>query len=175
MKLEERGIEIEFTDALDAIIFDQMDRNHPNYHGISDMHRVDFVVEFPLDIVFVELKDPANPRARPESIADFHREIQNGTLAHTLAEKFVDTFFYRWAEDKLSKHVHYLCLVTLEHELLQSLSDDLARRLSPAGKVSSRWQRHPLRSCHIFNIQTWNQSFPKWPAKRLSSTDSQPH
>ena len=58
MKLNERDIEIDFTDAIDAFVFDQMQSDQPNYHGIGEMHRVDFVVEFVDAIVFVEIKDP---------------------------------------------------------------------------------------------------------------------
>ena len=42
MKLRERDIEIDFTSAIDALVFDQMKRNQPNYHGIGEMCRVDF-------------------------------------------------------------------------------------------------------------------------------------
>ena len=42
MKLRERDLEIDFTDAIDAIVFDQMKADQPGYHGIGQMHRVDF-------------------------------------------------------------------------------------------------------------------------------------
>ncbi|MDZ7783106.1 MAG: hypothetical protein U5K56_09340 [Halioglobus sp.] len=37
MKLRERDLEIDFTDAIDAIVFDQMKANKPNYHGMQTM------------------------------------------------------------------------------------------------------------------------------------------
>ena len=47
MKLTERDIEIDFTDAQDAFVFDQMVKTLPKYHGIGQMHRVDFIVDMP--------------------------------------------------------------------------------------------------------------------------------
>lgn len=64
MKLRERDLEIDFTNAIDAIVFDQMKADQPGYHGIGQMHRVDFVVELEEAILFVEVKDPGNPKAQ---------------------------------------------------------------------------------------------------------------
>lgn len=168
MKLKERDIEIDFTDAIDAIVFDQMNPDKPNYHGIGAMHRVDFVVEFQEAIVFVEVKDPGNPLAQAKGLEKFMNELNNGILSSTFASKFIDSFFYRWAEDKLSKTIHYLNLVTLESELLPNLSDEIAGKLFPSGKNSPRWQRHPVQNCQVFNIETWNENFPKWSVSRLA-------
>jgi Holliday junction resolvase-like predicted endonuclease len=71
VKLRERDIEIEFSDAIDALVFDQMKPDHPNYHGIGEMHRVDFIEEFEEAIVFVEVKDPANPKAEARGLGKF--------------------------------------------------------------------------------------------------------
>jgi hypothetical protein len=167
VKLRERDIEIEFSDAIDALVFDQMKPGQPNYHGIGEMHRVDFVVEFEEAIVFVEVKDPENPKAQEKGLKKFQKKLSDGTLGSTFACKFIDSFFYRWAEDRLSKSIYYLSLVTLESELLPNLSDEIAGKLSPSGKSSPRWQRHPVQNCQVFNIQTWNENFPKWPVTRL--------
>ena len=167
MKLRERDIEIEFTDAIDALVFDQMKPDKPNYHGIGEMHRVDFIVEFDEAIVFVEIKDPDNPNAQEKGLRKFRSELNNGTLSSTFASKFIDSFFYRWAEDKLSKTVHYLSLVTLETEVLLNLSDEIAKKIPSSGKSSTRWQRKPVDNCQVFNIETWSENFPKWPVTRL--------
>lgn len=167
MKLRERDIEINFTDAIDGLVFDQMDPEQPNYHGISDMHRVDFVVEFDKYIVFVEIKDPDNPKAQDHGLQKFQDALNDGTLSATFASKFIDSFFYRWAEDKLSKTVHYLSLVTLDPTLLPNLSDEIAHKIPFFGKMSPRWRRHPIQNCQVFNIETWNENFPKWPVTRL--------
>ena len=94
MKLRERDLEIDFTNAVDAVVFDQMKADKPHYHGIGQMHRVDFVVELEEAILFVEVKDPGNPKAQAEGLAKFFGELQDGTLGNTFAAKFIDTFLY---------------------------------------------------------------------------------
>lgn len=169
MKLRERDLEIDFTDAIDAIVFDQMKADQPNFHGIGQMHRVDFVVELEAAILFVEVKDPGNPKAQSKGLEKFHGELQNGTLSDTFAAKFIDTFLYRWAEACLEKPVHYINLVTLEDiELLPSFSDEIAKKLPPMGMSVPRWRRQLFENCQVFNIELWNASFPKWPACRLT-------
>jgi len=169
MKLRERDLEIDFTDAIDAIVFDQMKADQPGYHGVGQMHRVDFVVELEEAILFVEVKDPSNPKAQAEGLAKFHGELQDGTLGDTFAAKFIDTFLYRWAEECLHKPVHYISLVTLEDsELLPSFSDEIVRKLPPMGKSVPRWKRQLVKNCQVFNIEQWNASFPKWPAARVA-------
>lgn len=169
MKLRERDLEIDFTNAIDAIVFDQMKADQPGYHGIGQMHRVDFVVELEEAILFVEVKDPGNPKAQAEGLAKFHGELQDGTLSDTFAAKFIDTFLYRWAEECLHKPVHYISLVTLEDsELLPNFSDEIARKLPPMGKSVPRWKRQLVENCQVFNIELWNASFPNWPAARVA-------
>lgn len=173
MKLRERDLEIDFTDAIDAIVFDQMKSNQPNYHGIAEMHRVDFVVELEAAILFVEVKDPGNPRAQAEGLEKFFAELKSGTLGDTFAAKFIDTFLYRWAEERLHKPVHYISLVTFEDsELLPNFSDEIAKKLPPMGKVMPRWKRRLAENCQVFNVELWNQSFPKWPAARIAPAEN---
>ncbi|MNV08844.1 hypothetical protein D3C71_993200 [compost metagenome] len=173
MKLRERDLEIDFTDAIDAIVFDQMKANKPNYHGIAEMHRVDFVVELEAAILFVEVKDPGNPRAQAEGLEKFFAELKSGTLGDTFAAKFIDTFLYRWAEERMHKPVHYISLVTFEDsELLPNFSDEIAKKLPPMGKVMPRWKRRLAENCQVFNVELWNQSFPKWPATRIAPAEN---
>lgn len=173
MKLRERDLEIDFTDAIDAIVFDQMKADKPNYHGIGEMHRVDFVVELADAILFVEVKDPSNPRAQTEGLEKFYGDLKDGILGDTFAEKFIDTFLYRWAEDLLHKPVHYISLVTFEDSgLLPNFSDEIAKKLPPMGKTIPRWKRQLAENCQVFNIELWNQSFPKWPATRIGSAEN---
>lgn len=175
MKLRERDLEIDFTDAINAIVFDQMKADQPNFHGIGQMHRVDFVVELETAILFVEVKDPGNPKAQSKGLEKFHGELQNGTLSDTFAAKFIDTFLYRWAEASLEKPVHYVNLVTLEDSgLLPNFSDEIARKLPPMGMSVPRWRRQLFENCQVFNIELWNASFPKWPASRLMPAPTAP-
>lgn len=168
MKLAERDLEIDFTDAIDGLVFDQINPALPNFHGISTMHRVDFIVELQDSIYFVEVKDPSNPNAEAEDLRRFHIKLSSGSLASSFASKFMCSFAYRWAEKKINKPVHYVSLVTLESALLLNLSDEIAKKLPPTGIPVNRWQRPFLVNCQVFNIDDWNAIFDKWPVTRIS-------
>lgn len=172
MKLAERDLSFDFTNAVGGLIFDQMKASLPNFHGISVMHRVDFIVEMAEAWIFVEVKDPGNPNAQTKGLAKFFDELNDGTLSGTFVSKFIDSFVYRWAEDKVNKPIHYICLVTLEPALLLNLSDEIAKKLPPMGMPTPRWKRQLVENCQIFNIETWNENFPKWPVTRLSASST---
>lgn len=168
MKLRERDLEIDFTNAIDGFVFDQMDRSLPNYHGIGEMCRVDFIVELAPALVFVEIKDPANPRTPECELEKFIASINDGSLGLKFVRKFVDSFLYRWAEDCMDKPVHYLSLVTLEPGLVSNLSGEIGKKMPPMGDRGPRWQRPIVKNCQVFNIDTWNENFPKWPVTRIA-------
>lgn len=159
MKLKEKGIEIDFSDALDAVKFDD-----PKLHKLSHcMKSVDLIVELKDSYLFVEVKDPSNPKAQPEQIKQFRREIQEGKICIDLYRKFRDTWIYRWALRKVDKPIHYLSLITLEDALLNSFQSDLRKKL-PYG--IGFWNRQLVTSCFVLNIETWNRNFPLWPVIR---------
>lgn len=167
-KLSEQDIEIDFSDAIEAFVFDQMDSEFPNYHGVDHMCRVDFIAEFENAIVFVELKDPSNPQADRKRVDKFMQKVNNGKLYESFAKKFIDTFLYRWAEEKVHKPIYYLGLVTLESELLTNFSDEVSKKIPPLGREVTRWKRKLFENCQVFNLDTWNENFPKWQARRIS-------
>lgn len=166
-RLEEGGLEIEFKDAQHALKFDQNDAAHAEFHDLQNMPRIDFVVELPEAIFFVELKDPGRPDAIDVGSSRLLKKIENGTLEASLIEKYLYSFFFRWAENKLDKSVHYLCLITLESALLQQIEEKLEKQLKQLSEKSNRWVRSPLVSCQVHNIETWTKVFPNWPVKRL--------
>lgn len=62
MRVYADGFSFDFTDALDAFVFDEKDKTKPTYHG-QPMKAVDIVAEFEDAYVFVEMKDFDNPAA----------------------------------------------------------------------------------------------------------------
>jgi hypothetical protein len=166
--LKERDLEFNFSNAIDTIVFDEMkNKTVDNYHGVAEMHRVDFVVELEEHIVFVEVKDPGNPKARHEGLKKFYDRLNDGTLAATFVSKYVESFIYRWAEGRLDKPVHYLSLVTMDEELLCNLTDGIVARMPPMNKTVPRWKKKFVHNCQVFNIDSWNENFPKWHVKRV--------
>jgi hypothetical protein len=136
------------------------------------MPRVDFIIELPEAIYFVELKDPGRPDAVDVGGRKMLKKIENGTLEASLIEKYFFSFFFRWAENKLEKSVHYLCLITFESPLLQEIEVRLEQQLKQLFEKSTRWVRSPLLSCQVHNIETWTEVFPNWPVKRLPTSGS---
>lgn len=163
MILQERDLSFNFTDALDAVVFDDA-----VCHGLSHcMKAVDFVVEFDSATLFVEVKDPSDSRARVEAQEAFERSLGSGGLQNKLVAKYRDSFLYRWAGDKVDKPHHYLCLITLEDALLVPFADRLKQQL-PAGSASASWTQPLAHSVHVVSLDAWNRNFPKWPVHRVS-------
>jgi hypothetical protein len=167
--LEELDLAITFNGSVvPPLKFDQQDPKHVEYHDLVNMPRVDFVVELKEDIYFIELKDTNRPDAADLGGATFMKKIANGKLEQSLAEKYLYTFIFRWAENQLSKRVHYVCLITLEDPIVNILADDLAKTLRHLQKPSKRWSRQPLTSCQVHSLQSWEETYPNWPIRRLS-------
>lgn len=167
-KLEENGLQIDFVGAQNAMKFDQNDAGHPEFHDLQNMPRVDFIVEMEDSIYFVEVKDPGRPDSIDTGGVKFLKKIVNGTLEASLIEKYLFSFFFRWAENRLEKSVHYVSLITLESPELQPIIDGLESQLANLSKKSTRWTREPLASCQVHNIETWQAVFPHWPVTRLA-------
>ena len=169
MKLTEGELEFNFTEVIDGFKFDEKDKFSAHYHGLSHcMKGVDYIIELPDEYLFIEVKDPSHSESADERHDIFKNKVTSGTLLPELRQKYRDTFLYRWAENKVDKPIHYICLITLESPLVLHLMQELKRQL-PEGKASSRWQQGIVSSCIVVNIELWNQQFTKWPIARLSA------
>ena len=96
-------------------------------------------------------------RKRWEALGNDDRWLKN-----YLKYKFRDSYLYRYAEDKVNKPVHYLCLINFDNALNVALNKNLKREL-PVGKVTARWNKKLCESCQVLNQAEWNKAFPKWP------------
>lgn len=168
--IETDGFEFCFTDALDAFVFDESDKTKPRFHG-APMKAVDIVAEFKNAYVYIELKDYDDFSAydmlnatTDDEISDRQRNFK--WLKDYLKYKFRDSYLYRYAEEKVEKEVHYICLLTFDNALNSRMQKSLKKEL-PVGKISRRWIRELAKSCKVVNLEKWNKNFPKWPVKRL--------
>lgn len=170
--IEADGFEFDFTDAIDAFVFDETDKTKPTYHG-APMKGVDIVAEFMEAYVYVELKDYDDPSiynvisasTEDEKIS---RQDHFKWLKNYLKYKFRDSYLYRHAEHKVEKPVHYVCLITFDNALNSRMQKSLKKEL-PVGKVSPRWMQSIAKSCHVVNLVRWNENFPRWPVIRLAA------
>jgi len=172
MKLDNvDGFSFDFSDALDAFVFDEKDRSKPTFHG-QPMKAVDIVVELADAYLYVEIKDFHDPAAYDVERFDDEEELKAKRdafrwLKNYLKYKYRDSYLYRHAEEKVEKPIHYICLLTFENALNTVMQKALSREL-PVGRVSRRWRRELVTSCQVLNLGKWNQHFPKWPARRTS-------
>lgn len=172
--VEADGFEFRFEGALDAFVFDEKDSSKPTFHG-APMKGVDIVAEFKDAYVFVELKDYDDPSAYDSLNARNEDERQARQesfkwLKNYLKYKFRDSYLYRHAEQKVDKPIHYICLITFDNALNSRLQKSLKQEL-PVGKASRRWVHALAASCHVVNLDKWNENFPKWQVTRLTTSD----
>lgn len=170
--VETGGYEFLFEEALEAFVFDERDSAKATFHGVP-MKCVDIVAEFEDAYVYVELKDYDDPLFYDVSSAATEEEARKrqahfNWLKDYLKYKFRDSYLYRHAEGKVDKPVHYVCLIAFDNALNSMMQKALRREL-PVGKASPRWMKALAESCHVLNLDKWNENFPKWPARRLSA------
>jgi len=173
MKIATDGFEFDFTDAEDVFVFDEKDRTKPTYHGVP-MKAVDLVAEFPDAYVFVEMKDFDDPDMYNQQLAENDEDIKEKRdhfkwLKNYLKYKYRDSYLFRHAENKVDKPIHYICLLTFDNALNTTMQKALKREL-PVGLASRRWEREIVKSCHVLNLDKWNENFPKWPVSRSAET-----
>ena len=137
------------------------------------MKGVDIVAEFAEAYVYVELKDYDDPSIYDVLGASTEDETNSRQtsfkwLKNYLKYKFRDSYLYRHAEQKVDKPVHYVCLITFDNALNSRMQKSLKQEL-PVGKASRRWVQALATSCHVVNLDKWNENFPKWPVTRLAA------
>ena len=161
----EGDLQITIANVLDARKFDD------NSHGLSHcMKAVDFVVELPSLYLFIEFKDPEHPSSRLEQRHEFVRGFYSGQINDELTHKFRDSFLYEWASGRTFKPIRYYVLVAIDGLTkadLQASKEDLSRRLPIKGPSS--WRRPIVQDCAVFNLATWNELFPDYQVRRVSS------
>lgn len=162
MRVETDGFSFDFTDALEAFVFDEQDKAKSTYHG-QPMKAVDILAEFEEASVYVEIKDFHAPERYDPVLG---KEGGFNCLKTRLKYKYRDSYLYRYAEDRVEKPIHYICLLNFDNALNTRMQKALRREL-PLGKASLRWKREIVRSCQVVNLERWNRNFPKWPASRI--------
>ena len=171
MKVSADGFSFDFTAALDAFVFDEKDKTKPTYHG-QPMKAVDIIAEFQEAYIFVEMKAFDDPGLY--NTGEFGTEEELGQkrdnftwLKNYLKYKLRDTVLFRVAEQKNTKPIHYICLLTFDNALNSAMKKALQKEL-PVGKASPRWKQEIVHSCQVVNVEKWNENFPKWPVQQTA-------
>ncbi len=170
MRVDADGFSFDFTNAIDAFVFDETDSTKPTYHG-QPMKAVDIVAELDDAYLYIEMKDFQDPEMYDQSLAenDEGKEVKRDNfkrLKRVLKYKYRDSYLYRHAEHKVDKPIHYICLLTFENGVNIAMQKALTREL-PVGRASRRWKQEIVASCQVVNVKKWNDNFPKWPVSRI--------
>ena len=163
--LTEGNLRITFPRGTRARKFDE-----PGTHGLSCMKAVDFIVEETDRILFMEFKDPDDPRAMEARREKFIEKFSSGGLDTDLKYKYRDTFLYQWASDRIDRPIHYWILVAAKDLTtfhLARRTDALRRELPLYGPPSGGWRRPIVTDCIVFNLHTWNQYLQQYPVERV--------
>ena len=105
----EDDLQITFNNVREARKFDDAS------HGLNNcMKAVDFIVELDDRYLFIEFKDPQNPRARKKDQQKFIQQFQTGQIDEDLKYKYRDSFLYEWAAGRVNKPIYYFVLVALD-------------------------------------------------------------
>lgn len=141
-------------------------------HGLSHcMKAVDFILESKDKILFIEIKDPDNPKAKPKDRKKFIEEFKSENLDRDLVRKYRDSFLYEWACDKIKKPVHYLVLIAasgLTKADLLTRTDALKRKLPVPESAPDKWKKPLVTDCSVLNIVTWNKHIKHCRVIRIS-------
>lgn len=142
-------------------------------HGLSHcMKAVDFIIELEDRVLFVEFKDPENPKALTfgKNSAAFIKEFLSGKLDADLKSKYRDSWLYEWAEGRIKKPITYLVLIgasTLSEAELLARTDALKRQIPVAGPGDRPWKKPFVAGCAVMNLATWNKTLPQFPVNRV--------
>ena len=166
--LIEEDLQFDFTKALSTKRFDD-----PAHHGLSHcMKAVDFVVELSDRILFIEAKDPQNPRARLQATAEFVEELQSDSLIKKkLVPKCRDSYLYELSMGRVKKPVYYVVLVALDTLTAADLShqtDLLNKHIPVEGPPKNPWLHRFIQGCMVMNLKVFRQHLPGFPVLRLS-------
>ncbi|MBV5342157.1 hypothetical protein JZU68_00565, partial [bacterium] len=83
-------------------------------------------------------------------------------LKNYLKYKYRDSYLFRYAEQKVDKPIHYICLLTFDNAMNTAVRKTLSKEL-PVGLASKRWKQQLVKSYQVVNVAKWNENFPKWP------------
>jgi len=142
-------------------------------HGLSHcMKAVDFIIELEERVLFVEFKDPENPKARAKDKAAFIQKFLSGQIDTDLKTKYRDSWLYEWAQGRVQKPVTYLVLLgasTLSDADLLARTEALKRQLPVVGPGDQPWKQAFVAGCAVMNLAAWNKALPQFPVSRVGS------
>ncbi len=163
----EGNLEFNFPTALGYEKFD----NSATHFLLHCLKAVDFIIELPDRIVFLEVKDPQHPSATPSDQAQFKDKLLSHILIQdALRPKCCDSLLYKLGTQDIDLHkpIYYYVLIaldTLSDPDLVTLTDQLKAKLpivEDGSRVGKKFaavgkSAHFIQGCAIFNLAAWNR------------------
>ena len=139
-------------------------------HGLSHcMKAVDWIVDLPDKVYFVEVKDlDANAATQHDQRNQYRENLNAGLKDEDFVRKFRDSFIYQWACGQVDKPIFYLVVIAcraLDNAMLVQRTDALRRKL-PSG-VQKVWKQTIAKDVMVLNERTWNEQFSNFPMARV--------
>lgn len=170
--LQEGDIVIDVSRAQQAWHFDSGD--HQKICDKLQLKRIDMVIELQSHIVFLEVKDPEDPRAVEHGQdAKFHDRLTNGQIIKECCSKFRDTFYFQRARSALSKPI--ICVLLLVSERLgtpevEKMTKSLSKQLPAASRKPDMWDAPPFDKCFVLDRYSWEKHFQGFSVSRASAS-----
>ena len=130
-------------------------------HGLSHcMKAVDWIVDLPDKVYFVEVKDlDSRGAASHNKRKGYLEDLKAGKQDRDLVTKFRDSFIYLWACGQIDKPIFYLVVIAcqaLDHAMLVQRTDALRRKLP--SRVQKTWKQAIAKDVLVLNERTWNEN-----------------
>ncbi|WP_133251653.1 hypothetical protein [Zavarzinia aquatilis] len=140
-------------------------------HGLSHcMKAVDFIIELEDRTIFIEFKDPENPKAKKKDSNAFLKKFLSGTIDTDLKTKYRDSWLYEHADGRAKKPIYYWVLIgasTLSDAELLARTDALKRLIPMSGPDDRSWKKPFIAGCAVMNLAAWNKALGHMPASRV--------
>lgn len=164
--LQEGELRIDLPSSAQGAKFDDQT------HGLSHcMKAVDWIIDVPDRVYFVELKDlDASAATLHDQRSKYLDDLEAGRKDDDLVRKFRDSFIYRWASGQVGKPITYLVVIAcraLDRAMLLQRTDTLRRKL-PSG-VPDVWTQAIAEDVLVLNERTWNEQLGNFPMQRVAA------
>jgi hypothetical protein len=155
------------------LVWDELDKQ-----GVKlpvNMKLVDLVIERETDVLLVEIKDPSNSKSHDKERNSYLRRLSNNCiLTQELTPKARDSYSFLHLMERDNKPFKYVVLLGLDafddamqKAVLFGFKDRLLADIRC--EAYEAWKRKYIADCVVLSVETWNESFPKWPVVRQAA------
>lgn len=159
----ESGYKFDFSGGISAIIADK-----PNYSGLS---AVDFIVETKDEFLFIEIKNPDNPKSNENERKVFLEALKSELFPYQMSGKFKDTLLCRWAfDEQYNKPIRYIILLQFDRfgkAERGRLKTKILGRL-PSGLNKKEFKRRiNIWGFNLVDIDEFGKEFPVFTVSKV--------